>query len=259
MKYMLIVVVCCVLLLGSVGVFVQDVVVVCVISLVFEVVVFVDVVRFVVVCRMVDYVFFIGIYVWLMNGKMSGLMDQMMDMVGKMLLCQLVVMGGILQDKVSKFGDGMLKEVMVIYDLNYQEWFQLILCVMIDELVFLMIQFELVVCDGLIQVYVWCFNVQQFDEFNCFFVMLIGVVYVVDFFVIFMDLEVMLKMLEIMLVMIKEMLGMMVRMKEVMVSLLLLWEFGDLMVVECWKLVNLFGVSEEELSCQKSVGWGMMK
>ncbi|MBV1689176.1 DUF2059 domain-containing protein [Novosphingobium sp. G106] len=250
---------CCALPLGSVAALAQDTAAARVTTSTPQAAAPVDPVRLAAARRTVDFVFPAGTYARLMDGKMSGLMDQMMDTVGKMPLRQLAALGGISQDKVSKLGDGTLKEVMAIYDPHYQERSQLTLRAMTGELVPLMTQFEPAVRDGLAQAYARRFTAQQLDELNRFFATPTGTAYAADSFAIFMDREVMSKMSEIMPAMIKEMPGMMARMKEATASLPPPRNFEDLTAAERQKLATLLGVSVDELSRDKSAGRGTAK
>lgn len=259
MKLMLIAAACCALPLGSATALAQDAAAARVTASTPEAAAPLDPARLAAARRTVDYVFPTGTYARLMNGKMSGLMDQMLDTVGKMPLRQLAALGGISQDKLSKLGDGTLKEVMAIYDPHYQERTQLTLRAMTDELVPLMTRFEPAVRDGLTQAYARRFTAQQLDELNRFFATPTGSAYAADSFAIFMDPEVMAKMSEIMPAMMQEMPAMMTRMKDATASLPPPREFSDLTAAERRKLATLLGVSEAELGRQKSAGRGTTK
>lgn len=256
MKHMLIAAACCALPLGVAPALAQETTAA---SAAPQPATPVDATRLATARRTVDYVFPSGSYARIMNGAMSGMMDRMMDSVGKMPLRDLAALGNLSQDKVGKLGDGTLKEIMAIYDPHYQERTQLGMRAMTGELVKLMTRFEPAIRDGLAQAYARRFTVAQLEELNRFFATPTGTAYAADSFAIFMDPEVMSKMTELMPEIMKEMPALMAKMTEATASLPAPREFNDLSAAERQKLATLLGVSEEELGRQKSVGRGTAK
>jgi hypothetical protein len=259
MKRLLIAAASCALPLGPAAALAQDTAATRQITSTPEAPAAVDPARLATARKTVDYVFPIGTYARLMNGTMNGLMDRMMDSVGKMPLRELAALGGVSQDKLTKLGDGTLREVMAIYDPHYQERTQVTMRAMTAEMVKLMTRFEPAIRDGLAQAYARRFTVGQLDELNHFFATPTGTIYAADSMAIFMDPEVMSKMTELMPSILKEMPALTAKMKEATASLPPPRNFEDLTAAERQRLAGLLGVSVDELGRQKGAGLGAPK
>lgn len=207
----------------------------------------------------VDYIFPTGTYARIMKEAMGGMMDKMMEGVGKMPLRDIAAVGGVPEEKIQKLGDGTLKEIMAIYDPRYEERMQLTMRVMSDEMTKLMTEFEPAIREGLVEAYASRFNADQLGELNRFFATPTGTAYAADAMTIFMDPAVVGKMTEMMPAIMKRMPAIAGTMTKATASLPAPRKLEDLTSPERERLASLLGVPVDELGQQKFLGLGEAK
>jgi hypothetical protein len=146
-----------------------------------------------------------GIYKRILGTTMHSMLDSIMGSFGDMPTREIAKLAGISEEDAKSLGEGTMREVMEVYDPDWQERMQLTMHAMTDAMSDLMVSLEPKVREALTRTYAREFTLVELQDMDRFFASPAGGHYAGKSMEMFMDPEMMKTMTEAMPEIMKQM------------------------------------------------------